>query len=138
MSEIYRYDLSGVEREKNESNLWLEYKKLAKLYGIELSPPVEDFAKLVREGAEISISKEATFLGRSRRIVPLSKRNFFPESLRNSNDPKLRLAAAFFSELIKPLLATGKDSYKPTEEDLLEFCNDLINNQLTIVLYYAL
>lgn len=43
----------------------------------------------------------------------------------------------YFLELIKPSLASGKDAYRPTPEDIVKFCQQLKDGQLNFVMYYA-
>jgi hypothetical protein len=45
--------------------------------------------------------------------------------------------AAFYTTMIKPMVATGRDAYKPKEEEIEDFCRNLQENVINIVLYYA-
>ena len=57
--------------------------------------------------------------------------------IRTATDPGVRMAGAFFREMVTPLIATGRDAYKPTEDEIVDFCHRLIAEGVNIVLYYA-
>lgn len=55
------------------------------------------------------------------------------------NDKNLRTSGAFYSELIYPILAKGKDAYKPTDEAIAQFCAKLFSGEpINIIQYYTL
>lgn len=61
-----------------------------------------------------------------------------PQSVWNNSDKKLRLAGAFYSHFVNPLLARGRDAHKPTEEEVMDFCTKLTDGGVNFTLYYAL
>ena len=125
---------------QNESdrNL-LEYRKKAIEFGLStFAPlPLDDYVNLIQTGIE---NKETTisFMGRDKKVVPLGKRDSLPRSLRFSEDPQIRAASMWYAELVKPLLATGKDSYKPSEQDIIDFVQKAVREGVNFVMYYAL
>jgi len=125
---------------QNESdrNL-LEYRKKAIEFGLStFAPlPLDDYVNLIQTGIE---NKETTisFMGRDKKVIPLGKRDSLPRLLRFSEDPQIRAVSMWYAELVRPLLATGKDSYKPSEEDMTEFVQKAVREGVNFVMYYAL
>ncbi|HEV2339864.1 MAG TPA: hypothetical protein VGT05_03820 [Patescibacteria group bacterium] len=63
------------------------------------------------------------------------KMAFLPQN----NGDRLKQAGAYYLELIKPLLSTGRDSFVPTPEYIDTLCSMLASQEgANIVLYYAL
>lgn len=62
-----------------------------------------------------------------------------PENIRNSENEKLRRAGVFYRRMIKPSLATGRDAYTPSEEELSNLMKELAAGEtVNTVMYYAL
>jgi len=99
--------------------------------------PVDDYIRLFEtaiRGKEEIIS----FMGKDKKVAPLEKRESLPRSLRLAEDPKIRTASMWYVELVKSLLATGNDSYKPSEQDITEFVQKAVGEGVNFVIYYAL
>mgnify|MGYP000481936083 CR=1 FL=1 len=127
---------------KDESiRLSSEYEAKATEFGLPTFKPLplDDYFQLIQAGIG---NKEVTinFMGQDRRVVSLGKRESLPKSLKFVEDPRVRLASIWYLELVKPLLATGKDSYKPSEEDIEEFVQKATSEGegINFVIYYAL
>ena len=117
-----------------------EYRKKAIEFGLStFAPlPLDDYVNLIQTGIG---NKETTifFMGKDKRVVPLGKRDSLPRSLRFAEDPQIRAASMWYVELVKPLLATGNDSYKPSEQDITEFVQKVVGKEgVNFVIYYAL
>ncbi len=69
-------------------------------------------------------------------LPPEIKRAFKEPS---GDNERLRTAAAYYQTIIKPIIATGSDVYRPTEDDILSFCGQIDSpSGVNFVLYYAL
>jgi len=99
--------------------------------------PINDYINLIQTGIG---NKETTisFMGKDKKVVPLGKRESLPRSLRFAESPQIRAVSMWYAELVKPLLATGKDSYNPSEQDITEFVQKASGEGVNFVIYYAL
>ncbi len=131
MVEIYR-----KKTPETDSEIYRYYEKIASQYGIPLIPPIEDYLRRINAGLS-QRPTQINFLGENTRILPIAQRQALPLDIRTSPDEKTRLAGLYFLELIKPSLASGKDAYRPTPEDIVKFCQQLKDGQLNFVMYYA-
>lgn len=61
-----------------------------------------------------------------------------PGEIKASHDEALKSAGAYYTEFIKPLLATGRDAFKPRPENVTTICQNLAGEGVDLVIYYAL
>jgi len=86
-----------------------------------------NFADLVSKKID-DVNDRLTDKAKSQGILPV---------IRNDESPEVRIAGAFFREMVTPLIAKGQDAYKPTDDEVVDFCNRLTTDGVNIVLYYA-
>lgn len=132
MSELLGFQEEAIKRLS-------EYQKKAQEWGLSTFGPLllDDYYRLIQEGIgnrEVTIS----FMGQDKKVIPLGKRESLPRSLRFAEDHKIRLTSMWYAELVKPLLATGNDSYKPSEQDIEGFVQKSAGEGVKFVIYYAL
>jgi len=118
----------------------LEYKARADERNLPTFEPLPtyDYINLIQTGIG---NEEATipFMGRDKKVVTLGKRESLPRSLRFAEDPQIRAVSMWYAGLVKPLLATGNNSYKPSEQDITEFVQKAAGKEgVNFVIYYAL
>lgn len=96
---------------------------------------LESVAALYDIPLQVSIEEEMAGIDKLHKDI--YKQGALPRSVKD--DPTLRPAGAFFSRFINPWMAKGRDAYKPSEQEVLDFCGQLASGADTkIVLYYAL
>lgn len=94
-----------------------------------------------RNGVSTSVDPAINFYTEKVNEVSLAldKKAAIPGELKNSSSVKTRRAAAFYSTMIQPMLATGRDAFKPSSTDIVGLCNSLCSGEKTrFVTYYAL
>lgn len=111
-----------------------QYQQTATQYGINVFNPLSNSPL-----QEIKLACESNKPTRinNKSIPPLTKIEGIPEELKSSQDSRLKSAALLYHKLIKPLLATGKDAFKPTPQDIVELCQFLAFGNPTFIMYYA-
>lgn len=124
-------------KQEHALGIYNRYEYIAIENNISLIPPIDDYVRRIEAGLSPT-SVRIPFGDGEIQVTPISKRASLPPEIKYSPDDRLKKAGLFFLELIRPALATGKDAYKPTGEEILDFCQELTKNQLTIVMYYAL
>lgn len=86
---------------------------------------------LDNEGVEV-------FLDKINVLREKPPRDSIPAEFAREGLTDLLTASAFYSTLIKPWLATGRDSFKPQLDDIKSFCQGMLSDKgITIVFYYA-
>lgn len=71
------------------------------------------------------------------RLTDKNKAQGMPNLIRNLDEPGIKTAWAIYREIVKPLLSDGKEVHKPTDEEVLDFCQRLNGEGVKIAQYYA-
>jgi hypothetical protein len=115
--------VNQLELSQKRFHLYQEYLNKAEELKIPLYPEEEEINRLV------DIIEKKAEKPPNGSIELRFKNKGYPEQLVK--------AGAFYTTMIKPMVATGRDAYKPTEEDIKTFCTTVQGAGVNLVLYYA-
>ncbi len=122
---LFGPDLKRSEEERTADLYYFDLQRVAKKEGLNTFD-IDD-----------EVSKRLEVI--EKRLNIKEMRKGLPVRVRESANSTVKVAGAFYSEFIKPWVATGNDAYKPTEEDITHFCERAANGiGVNLVQYYAL
>jgi len=122
MLERNHYFLLQDYVKEERRNQFEDYIKIANEIGIAIYPTDQEINRIVEKIEE---------------KIKNPPRESIEAKFKKNKLNDLITPAAFYSTMIKPMLATGKDAYKPKEEEIEAFCRNLQESTVNIVLYYA-